>query len=103
MSGYRLTPSAENDLFEIWCYIARDSADAANRVEEEIYDACRMLARSPHAGQQRPDLTRRTLRFWTVSPFKKYVVIYDPDSRPLRILRILHSARNIRVLLKDLQ
>ena len=48
-------------------------------------------------------MTRRALRFWTVSPFKKYVVIYDPDTRPLRILRILHSARNIRVLLKDLQ
>jgi plasmid stabilization system protein ParE len=103
VSGYRLTPSAENDLFEIWCFIAQDSTDAANRVEEAIYDACRLLARSPRAGQERPDLTRRALRFWTVSPFKKYVVIYDPDTRPLRILRILHSARNIRVLLKDLQ
>ena len=103
MSGYRLTPSAENDLFEIWCYIARDSIDAANRVEEAIYDACVMLARSPHAGHLRPDLTRRPLRFWTVSPFKKYVVIYDPDTRPLRILRILLGARDIRVLLKPLQ
>jgi len=103
VSDYQLTTSAENDLFEIWCYIARDSTDAANRVEEAIYHACRLLARSPRAGQERPDLTRRGLRFWTVSPFKKYVVIYDPDALPLRILRILHSARNIRVLLKDMQ
>jgi plasmid stabilization system protein ParE len=103
VSGYRLTPSAENDLFEIWCYIARDSIDSANRVEEAIYDACTLLARSPHAGQARGDLTRRALRFWTVSPFKKYVVVYDPDTRPLRILRILHGARNIRALLQELQ
>jgi plasmid stabilization system protein ParE len=103
VSGYRLTPSAENDLFEIWCYIAQDSTDAANRVEEAIHDACRLLARSPHVGQIRPDLTRRALRFWTVNPFKNYVVIYDPDTRPLRILRILHGARNIRELLKHLQ
>ena len=103
MSGYRLTPTAENDLFEIWCYIAQDSTDAANRVEEAIHDACRLLARSPYAGQLRPDLSRRALRFWTVSPFKNYVVIYDPDTRPLRIFRILHGARNIRVLLKHLQ
>jgi antitoxin ParD1/3/4 len=79
------------------------STDAANRVEEAIYDACRLLARSPHAGQVRPDLTQRALRFWTVNPFKNYVVIYDPDTRPLRILRILHGARNIRELLKHLQ
>jgi plasmid stabilization system protein ParE len=103
VSGYRLTPSAENDLFEIWCYIAQDSTDAADRVEEAIYDACRLLARLPHAGHVRPDLTGRTLRFWTVSPFKNYVVIYEPDTRPLSILRIFHRARNIRALLKDLQ
>lgn len=103
MSGYRLTPSAENDLFEIWCYIARDSTHAANRVEEAIHDACAFLVRAPRAGQQRPDLTRRALRFWTVSPFKKYLVIYDPDTRPLRVLRILHGARNVRTLLKHAQ
>ena len=103
MSGYRLTPSAENDLFEIWCYIARDSTEAANRVEEAIHDACRLLARSPQAGQERPDLTRRAIRFWTVTPFKKYIVVYDPDARPLRVLRILHGARNVRALLKHAQ
>jgi plasmid stabilization system protein ParE len=103
VSGYRLTPSAENDLFEIWSYIARDSTDAANRVEEAIYDACRLLAGSPNVGQVRPDLTQRTLRFWTVSSFKNYVIIYDAEIRPLRILRILHGARNLRVLLQDLQ
>jgi plasmid stabilization system protein ParE len=59
--------------------------------------------RSPHAGQKRPDLTRRALRFWMVGPFRKYVVIYDPDTRPLRVLRILHGARNIRALLKHVQ
>ena len=103
MSGYRLTPSAENDLFEIWCYIAQDSLDAANRVEEAIFDACGLLAKSVRAGRRRPDLTRRAVRFWTVGPFKKYVVVYDPDARPLRILRILHGSRNMRVLLKDLR
>jgi antitoxin ParD1/3/4 len=101
VSGYRFTRSAENDLFEIWCYIARDSTDAANRVEEAIYDACALLARSPQAGHLRPDLTPRTVRFWTVSPFKTYVVIYDPEVRPLRVLRILHGGRNLRALLKQ--
>jgi plasmid stabilization system protein ParE len=103
VSGYRLTPSAENDLLEIWCHIARDSTNAASRVEEAVYDACAFLVRSPHAGHTRPDLTRQAVRFWTVTPFKKYVVIYDPETQPLRVLRILHGARNVRALLKQAQ
>ncbi len=33
MSAWLLTPEAENDLFDIWSYIAKHSADAANDVE----------------------------------------------------------------------
>ena len=101
MSGYTLTSSAEDDLFDIWRYIARDNIEAANRVEQAIYEACELLARSPQAGHWRPDLTLRTVRFWTVSPFKTYVVIYDPEVRPLQVLRILHGGRNLRALLKQ--
>jgi plasmid stabilization system protein ParE len=100
VNGYTLTSSAEDDLFDIWRYIARDNIEAANRVEEAIHEACDFLARSPHAGHPRPDLTPRAVRFWTVSPFKNYVIIYDPEARPLQVLRILHGGRNLRALLK---
>ena len=40
MSAYRLTPDAIDDLDEIWAYIARDSTEAADRVELEIFAAC---------------------------------------------------------------
>jgi plasmid stabilization system protein ParE len=36
MSGYAVAPQAVNDLFEIWQYIARDSEDAARRVQSEF-------------------------------------------------------------------
>jgi len=36
MSDYALTPLAKADVFEIWSYIAADSTDAANRVEQAI-------------------------------------------------------------------
>jgi plasmid stabilization system protein ParE len=36
MSGYALTPLAQADIFEIWSYIADDSEDAANRIEQSI-------------------------------------------------------------------
>jgi plasmid stabilization system protein ParE len=36
MIDYRFTPEAEDDLFEIWCYIARESVAAGNRVESAL-------------------------------------------------------------------
>jgi plasmid stabilization system protein ParE len=95
MSLYLLTPQAEEDLYDIWSYIAQDSLDAANRVETEIYGACAFLASTPQAGHVRLDLTNLTVRFWTLPHFSNYVVVYDPASHPLRIIRILHGARDI--------
>jgi len=33
MSAYALTPLAKAVIFDIWCYIADDNKDAADRVE----------------------------------------------------------------------
>jgi hypothetical protein len=32
MSRWLLTPEAEDDLFDIWAYVARDNRDAADEV-----------------------------------------------------------------------
>jgi plasmid stabilization system protein ParE len=50
MSGYALTPLAKADIFDIWSYIAKDSEDAAARVEQAIYNACAFLADDPMCG-----------------------------------------------------
>ena len=67
MSVYALTPLAKADIFDLWCYIADDSQDAADRVEQAIYDACALVAEGPMPGHSRPDLTTRSLRFWTLT------------------------------------
>jgi plasmid stabilization system protein ParE len=95
MSSYLLTPQAEDDLFAVWSYIAQDSVGAADRVEAQIYAAFGFLSSAPQAGHLRPDLTSRPVRFWTVPRFPNYVIVYDPDSHPLRIIRILHAALDI--------
>jgi plasmid stabilization system protein ParE len=100
MSDYQFTPQAVDDLFEIWSYIAEESTEAANRVEEAIYAVCDFLTRTPFAGRSREDLTPLPVRFWLVQPFRNCWIIYDPDSQPLRIIRILHPARNIERLLR---
>ena len=96
MTAYRLTSRAESDLFAIWAYIARDSLDAADRLEAAIYSACVFLAEFPLSGQVRSDLTKLPVRFWTVVKYPRYVIVYHPATNPLEILRILHGARNIK-------
>jgi antitoxin ParD1/3/4 len=95
MSLYLLTPQAEDDLFDIWSYIAQDNLDAADRVETQIYGACAFLASTPQAGHVRSDLTNRKVRFWTLPHLSHYVIVYAPACDPLRIIRILHGSQDI--------
>jgi plasmid stabilization system protein ParE len=95
MSKYRFTPQALDDLFEIWSFIARDNLPAADRVEEAVYQACALLGESPFAGHARKDLTRLPVRFWSVPGYSNYLIVYDPENRPVRVIRILHGARNV--------
>ena len=101
MSRYQFTPQAVDDLFEIWSYIARDSTRAANRVEAAVYDACAFLAEGPLRGRTREEITAHPLRFWTVQAFPNYIIVYDPQSDPLQIIRILHGSRDVLAILGE--
>jgi antitoxin ParD1/3/4 len=103
MSAYALTPLAKADIFEIWSYIAEHSVDAADRVEQAIYDACEFVAESPMRGHSRGDLTKLPLRFWTLTRYPNYSVAYRPETSPLQVVAVLHGKRNIRRILKGRQ
>jgi plasmid stabilization system protein ParE len=103
MSAYVLTPLAKKDIFDIWSYIAEHSESAANRVEQAIYDACEFVAEAPMRGHTRADLTRRSLRFWTLTRYPNYSVVYRPETHPLQIVAVLHGKRNLRRILKRRQ
>ncbi|MGA3318015.1 MAG: type II toxin-antitoxin system RelE/ParE family toxin [Candidatus Korobacteraceae bacterium] len=101
MSGYALTPLAKADIFDIWSYIAKESEDAAARVEQAIYDACAFLAEGHLRGHSRPDLTARNVRFWTLTRYPNYTVVYRPETTPLQVVAVLHGKRNLRRILKE--
>ena len=96
-----LTPLAKADIFDIWSYIADDNEDAADRVEQAIYDACAFVAQAPMRGHSRPGITTRSLRFWTLTRFPNYAVVYRPETAPLEIVAVMHGRRNIRRILKE--
>jgi plasmid stabilization system protein ParE len=103
MSIYVLTPLAKADIFDIWSYIASDSEEAANRVEQAIYDACAFVAESPMRGHARADFTNRPLRFWTLTRYPNYTVVYRTETSPLQVIAVLHGKRNARRVLKQRQ
>jgi plasmid stabilization system protein ParE len=103
MSGYALTPLVKADIFEIWSYIADDSENSANRVEQAIYDACAFVAKAPLRGHFRSDLTSRSLRFWTLTRYPNYTIVYRPETSPLQVVAVLHGKRNVRSILKGRQ
>ena len=93
MSAYVLTPLARADIFDIWAYIAENSETAADHVEQGIYDACAFLAEGPLRGHTRPDLTPHPLRFWTLSRYPNYTVVYRPDTAPLQTKPLIQNGR----------
>jgi plasmid stabilization system protein ParE len=75
---------------EIVAYIARDSADVANRVETALFKAFDLLARNPGLGHTRSDMTSRPLKFWSVH---SYLIAYDAATAPLEIVAVFRGSR----------
>ncbi len=99
MTRYVLTSDAEQDLDIIKVYLLKQGGVRLVRhVFGRIHQALRFLGGKPQAGHLRPDLTAAPVKFWSVF---SYLIIYDPDARPVTIVRILHASRDIAALLGD--
>ena len=100
MSAYVLTPFAKTDIFEIWSYIADDNEGAADQVEQAICDACEFIGRSPLRGHVREDMTRRSLRFWTLTRYPNYTIVYVPATAPVQVVAVLQGKRDVGRIVK---
>jgi plasmid stabilization system protein ParE len=99
---YRFSARSLRDLRSICSYIALDKESAAIRVEAAILEACELLSLNPLIGSERPRETRRPVRFWPVSRYPNYLIVYLPDTKPLQIVAILHGKRKIKTALKEI-
>ena len=97
MSQFRLSPEAARDINDLWEYIARDSVRAARRVRQELLATCRRLTEHPGMGHRREDLTDKPVRFF---PVYSFLIIYDPATTPLEIVRVLGGAQDIAAILE---
>ncbi len=93
-----ISPRAEDDLREIWSYIADNNQDAADRVIGELMTKFKLLEHNPKLGRTRHELLVN-LRAFAV---KKYVILYMPLENGVEIFRILHGARDLDAIFDEL-
>ena len=97
-----IQPFADRDLTDIADHIAPDNIDAAIRFLTATRKSMEFLTTTPGAGPLYPTKNRRLagLRKWSVDGFRHYLIFYQVLNDTIQILRVIHAARDIPVLLE---
>lgn len=87
---YRLSALAEQDLEQIWSYVAEDaSPTTADRLVDAIIDRFELLAEQPRIGRLRPEFGADVRSFAVENH-----VIYSRHEGDVLIARVLHGSRD---------
>ena len=87
------TPQANEDLYEIWYFIAveRQNPQNADRFILQLNDAFLKMAANPTMGIQKNEYAHGLYQF----PFKNYQMFYFSIDDGIEIIRVLHGARDL--------
>jgi toxin ParE1/3/4 len=98
----RLAPQARADLDEIWLYVSHKSGnpEIATRHVESIARGFGLLARFPSIGRSLDVTIRPNIRTLAI---RRYIVFYRPADSEIRILRIIHAARDAHAVFAEKQ
>src|SRR5262249_32633741 len=93
MTTFRVvrTARAEDDLIEIWSYIAERDPAAADRLLDALQARWQLMATQPRSGAPRDDISPG-LRPLVVG---QYLSLYRVTSNEVVIIRVIHGRRNI--------
>jgi plasmid stabilization system protein ParE len=94
---YRISRRADRDIERICGRIAEDNPAAAERLDEEIHETVKLLARFPRLGHRRTDVPDTRYLFRAV---RNYVIAYRLEGLELVVVRVVHGARDFRKLFK---
>ena len=98
MDEFVLTELAEQDLNDLWEYLAVRNLDAADQTIQEIQDTLRGLAQKRLFGHPRTDLTDKPVLFKFVH--ERYALIYRADRTPLVVICIAGATQDLSAILE---
>lgn len=94
MLELRISPLAEQDLIDIWLYIAQDQPLNADRFVDKLYQTAQRLAEYPGLGVSRENIAAGIYAF----PFAAYVLYYRCSDVTLELVRVLSATRDLESL-----
>jgi toxin ParE1/3/4 len=97
-----LTQRARAELREAIRWIGANNPAAARDLNDAVQIAAVRIGAHPAIGVRRPALAADRFRFWSIRRYG-YILVYTDETEPCRIIRIIHMARDLPVLLVDLQ
>ena len=89
-----ISPEAEQDLIEIWFYIAEDNPVNADRFLDKIAKKYHWLTEYSEAGVSRKELSSELYSF----PVDRYKLYYRKNTKSLELVRVLHSSRDVNLI-----
>lgn len=89
MSIFDKSAKAEEDLIEIWLYIAQDDLGAADKLLDRFEETGWLLAENPELGQARPDIAPDFRYF----PVGSYLMLYRKIRKGIELVRVVHGAK----------
>jgi plasmid stabilization system protein ParE len=96
-----LTLRARRELAKALERIAEDNPDAADHLYHAVREAARRIGANPALGARRPQLAGARYRFWSI-PRYRYLLAYTDATSPPRIVRIVHTSRDLPRALGEL-
>ena len=98
----RILAEAEEDLFEIFSYVAaEDSPRAGLALVDHLEGACMSLATLPNRGRIPPELRAVGIQDFREIFFKVYRIIYRVEKAAVYIYAILDGRRDLTDLLLE--
>lgn len=94
MATLIVAPSAQQDLSDIYDYIARDKPIAAGNWAAKIEEKCMLIAETPEFGERRPEYGAEIRS----SVIGRYVIFFRPIENGIEVARVIAGDRDIRSL-----
>jgi len=93
MSDYKISVVAKNDLRGIFLYSYKEfGLSQAENYIMQLENAIEKLSKSPEIGKQRKDLK---IGLYSI-PEMEHLIFYRIYTKHIKIVRILHSSRDIK-------